>query len=227
MLNSLKSLIGAAVTCAVLYASPAFCEVELSYYMGPQTAPHSRVNGVYPTGAGAGLDGTSFSNLIGWKGKPFAMPPYYGVRGMYWRENNLGFGLEFTHTKVYAPAAEMPTGFSRLEFTDGHNIITANVMKRWPEQWGNFTPYVGAGIGIALPHVDVTVGTSRTYGYQMAGPAAKLIVGAKYDINKRWAMFSEWEFTRSNNKIKLSDGGTLNTRIIENAINFGISVKLH
>lgn len=225
MFNSLKAVVGATFAGFLMLATPVAAEIELSFYGGTQSSPHSRVTGVYPTGAGGGLDGTTYSSLIGWDGKSFAMPPYYGVRAMFWRPNNIGWGVEFSHTKVYAPAAEMPAGFSRLEFTDGHNIFTANVMKRWPDQWRNITPYVGAGVGIALPHVDVTVGGSRTFGYELTGPAAKLIAGVKYDINDRWAVFTEYQFTWSDNKATLSGGGTLNTRIISNAINFGLAVK--
>lgn len=220
-----KALIGAVISGVLMLASPAMAEIELSFYGGTQSSPHSRVTGVYPTGSGGGLDGTSYSNLIGWDGKSFAPPPYYGMRAMFWRPNNIGWGVEFSHTKVYAPTAEMPIGFSRLEFTDGHNIFTANVMKRWPDKWRSLTPYAGVGVGFALPHVDVTVGGSRTLGYQLTGPAAKVIAGVKYDINSRWAVFTEYQFTWSDNKATLSGGGTLNTRIISNAVNFGLAVK--
>jgi len=221
-----KAIASAAITGAFFLATPANAEIELSFYGGSQSSPHSRVTGIYPAGSPGGLAGTAFSNLIGWDGKSFAMPPYYGARAMWWRENSdIGWGVEFTHTKVYAPAAEMPAGFSRLEFTDGHNIFTANVMKRWPDKWRGVTPYVGAGVGFALPHVDITVGGSRTYGYQLSGPAAKLIAGAKYDINDRWAVFGEYQFTWSQNAVNLSGGGNLKTRVLSNAVNFGLSVK--
>jgi len=201
---------------AVAMAAPAAAEMELSFYGGYQTAPHSRVKGTR-------ANGTAYSNLIGWDGKSFEAPPYYGMRAMWWRDSGLGFGMEFTHSKFYAPGAEMPAGFSRLEFTDGHNIITANVMKRWDNKWGKFTPYVGAGIGFAMPHVDVTENGNRTFGYQVTGPAAKAIAGVKYDLNDRWGLFSEYQFTISQNEADLENGGTMKTRLISNALNFGVS----
>ena len=210
-----------ALALAMLAAVPAWAEMEFSVYTGWQTAPHSRVSGNFP-GTGAPYDA-----LIGWDGKSFAAPPYYGMRGTWWRSEQLGFALEITHDKVYAPDAERNAlGFDRLEFTDGHNIITANAMYRWPEKWGNATPYVGAGLGVAVPHVDVLTNTGyRTYGYQYTGPAAKLIAGVKYDLNHRYAIFGEYQFTYTSNEADLDGNGTLNTNVIMNALNVGLSIK--
>lgn len=206
---------------AVLSATPALAEMEYSVYAGWQTSPHSRVSGDFP-GTGAAFDA-----LIGWDGKSFAMPPYYGLRGTWWRSENLGFGLEFTHAKVYAPEDERRAlGFDRLEFTDGLNLITANVMYRWPDRWATLTPYVGAGVGVAVPHVDVETGTGfKTYGYQYTGPAGRLIAGVSYDLSDRYAVFGEYQFTVSNNNADLDGGGSLDTRIITNALNIGLSLR--
>lgn len=220
MLNTIRNALGALVAgAAFMIAQPATAEIELSFYSGYQTSPHSRVTGT----RGASSGSTPFNNLIGWDGKSFAMPPYYGLRATWWQPNDIGFGIEFSHNKAYAPAAEMPAGFSRLEFTDGHNIITANVSKRWSQQWGDsVTPYVSGGLGFAMPHVDVTEGTNRTYGYQVTGPAVRLTAGARYDINERWSVFGEYQFTWSDNTADLAGGGSLSTRIITNALNVGV-----
>lgn len=218
MIKALK--LSAIASCVTLgLAAPAFAEVELSFYGGTQSSPHSRIKGTAP-GTGA-----SYSALIGWEGKSFTPPPYYGLRATWWKESNIGFGVELTHTKAYAPQSEMPAGFSRLEFTDGHNILTANVMKRWPDQWKFVTPYVGAGIGLAIPHVDVTANGHKTYGYQVTGPAAKVMAGIKYDINARWAVFTEYQFTYSKNEADLDGGGSMRFPLISNAINLGVSLN--
>ncbi|WP_136634435.1 outer membrane protein [Pseudooceanicola onchidii] len=217
MLKAMKiSLPVAAAAAALTLSQPAQAEVELSFYTGYQTSPHSRITGVRGSGGGA------YSNLIGWQGKSFEMPPYYGVRATWWRDNDIGFGVEFSHNKAYAPAAEMPAGFTRLEFTDGHNIITANVSKRWTNKWGSVTPYVSGGLGIALPHVDVTEGTNRTFGYQLTGPAMRLTAGAKYAFNDQWSVFGEYQFTWSQNSANLAGGGTMEGRILSNALNVGV-----
>lgn len=200
-------------------ASPAMAEMEISIYGGSQSSPHSRVSGSYP-GTGA-----QYNALIGWEGKSFAPPPYYGARAMWWRRPDLGFGIELTHAKTYAPAAERAAiGFDRMEFSDGHNILTFNVMKRWNDRFGSFTPYVGAGVGLAIPHVDVSAANGfRSLGYQLTGPAVRGIAGAKFDLNDSWALFGEYQFTYSANKASLPAGGSLNTDIITNAINVGVS----
>lgn len=207
-----------AALIATSAATTALAEIELGIYGGYQTSPHSRIEGTLPSTG-------DYSELIGWEGKPFAAPPYYGLRATYWRENNSGFALEWTHAKVYG--ADDSALFDRLEFTDGLNIITVNYAKRWPGKWNQFTPYVSAGVGIALPHVDVTPADpadgGRTYEYQQTGPAARLTAGASYALNDNWNLFSEYQFTWSQNDADLEGGGDLSTRIITNSVNFGIS----
>ena len=65
----------------------------------------------------------------------------------------MSYGAEFTHTKAYAPTSALQNaGFDRLEFTDGHNIITLNINRRW--NLGEVNSYYLVGLGIAMPHVD-------------------------------------------------------------------------
>ncbi|ETW11858.1 lipid A oxidase [Roseivivax marinus] len=217
--------LAAAATAAVLVPASAQLvaaqDYEFSLYSGWQTAPHSRVEGDYP---GTGED---FDALIGWDGKSFEMPPYYGVRGTWWKTDRLGFGVEFTHTKVYAPDDEKAEiGFEDLEFTDGLNIVTANAMYRWPDRWESFTPYVGGGVGVSVPHVDVDTTTGiDTYELQYGGPAMRLMAGASYDLSERVALFGEYQFTYSANDVELEGDGDLQTNIKTNAVNFGLTLK--
>ncbi|MFW2541325.1 outer membrane protein [Primorskyibacter sp. 2E107] len=215
----LSTAAGAALLAAL--DSPAAAEIELSLYTGWQTLPHSRLSGELPNNAG------SYDELVGWDGKSFQMPPYYGARATWWRSETLGFGVEYTHTKAYAPDDVKSTlGFSRLEFSDGHNVLTANVMRRWPDRWGDITPYVGGGLGIAFPHVDAKHNTgSRTYGFQVTGPAMRLTAGASYPISERFSVFGEYQFTYSSNEGEFEDGGTFKTDIKTNALNIGLSLN--
>ncbi|MBT0957536.1 porin family protein [Alphaproteobacteria bacterium KMM 3653] len=207
-----------AIVFMLFFALPASAEVTLSFYTGAQTAPHSRVRG---------NDGTSdFNFLAEWEGRSGEAPPYYGFRATWWKTDRLGFGAEFNHAKVYASDETLAdNGLETLEFTDGINILTANVFYRWPNQWakGKLTPYTGAGIGVAIPHVEFDNGGEETFGYQVTGPAATLIAGLSYDLNETWALFGEYKMTYSSNKADLDGGGTLETDIITNAINIGIS----
>lgn len=215
-----KALIVAGATLfAGFVAAPAMAEMEVSLYLGSQSAPHSTLEG---TNAAVG----AFSRHVAWEGKSFAPPPYYGARVMWWQQGGLGYGVEFTHTKVYLSDADKTAlGFARFELTDGHNIITANIAKRWDNRWGKLSPYAGLGLGLAIPHVDANDGVNRTFGYQYTGPAMRVTAGAKYDINDRWAAFGEYQFVASWNTADLAGGHSAETRLFTNAINFGMSMK--
>lgn len=218
----LKKALYSLVATAML-ATPAAAEMEFSIYGGTQSAPHSTW-----TGNVAGIG--PVSKRFGWEGKSFVAPIYYGARATWWKTDTVGWGLEFTHAKAYAPDAEMAPQFSRLELSDGHNIITINANRRWPGRWANgkLTPYVSGGIGVAVPHVDIlptVAGAPRTHEFQFSGPAVKAGAGVKYDINHRWAAFAEYQFTYTDNEVDVNGGGTLSGTLITNAVNFGVSLK--
>ncbi len=215
-----------ALAATLLMASPAAAEVELSLYLGVQSVDDSTVSGAMP-------DGTVVNRKFDWKGKPLDNPYYYGARVMWWTPSNIGFGVEGTHTKAYASSADRAaTGTDRFELSDGHNVFTANVMKRWPGAWSatSFTPYVGAGLGFAMPHVDIrSVGASNpTFDYETTGLAARGIAGVKYNLNERWGLFGEYQITWSDNDITVDpDPGQtatkLRTELVTHAVNFGIA----
>jgi lipid A oxidase len=207
-----------AICAAALFPSLAFAEMTLSFYGGPQEAPHSRVTGTDLGGVG------DFDFTAGWEGRSFSAPPQYGIRATWWTSDTLGFGVELNHAKVYADDATLATsGFSHFEFSDGLNIITANVVRKWPDRFGAFTPYALAGVGVSVPHVEVTSAGGTTFEYQLAGPAVALAAGASYQLNDRWSLFGEYKFTYSINKTDLTNGGNLNTNVITNSLNLGVS----
>ena len=191
--------------------------LEISVYGGIQSSPHSRITGKHSNA------GTQYNELVGWRGKSLDAPIYYGIRATFWRSNKLGYGPEFTHTKAYAPSSALQSaGFDRLEFTDGHNIITFNINRRW--NLGEFNSYSLLGLGIALPHVDaLPSGGLRTFEYQYTGPAFRAASGLSRKLNENFSIFTEYQFTASNNKVSLQNGGTLNTKLLTNAVNVGIS----
>lgn len=197
----------------VLAAESAHAEIEISAYTGGQTAPHSTIT-----------HSTLGEDTVGWLGKSFEMPPYWGLRATMWRNERFGFGVEVNHVKVYAddPAAY---GYDVLEMTDGLNIVTANIWRRWQSN-SRWTPYVGVGVGVAIPHVEVQpTGGELTFGYQLTGPAAQLVAGAAWEINAKWSVFGEYKGTWSSHDMDLESGATLKTDIITNAVNLGLSYK--
>ena len=42
-------------------------------------------------------------------------------------------------------------------------------------------------------------------------------------LNENFSIFTEYQFTASDNKVSLRNGGTLNTKLLTNAVNLGVS----
>tara|TARA_A100001011_G_scaffold394372_1_gene486623 strand:+ start:1712 stop:2416 length:705 start_codon:yes stop_codon:yes gene_type:complete len=192
---------------------------SLELYGGYQTAPHSIVNGNYSVSGN--LDPFKFT--AGWAGKSFKMPPYYGIRFTNWREDK-GWGLEFTHSKVYADEDTLEKmGFERLEFTDGLNNLIVHRQHRLSDLTNKFRPYFGYGIGFIIPHVEFqrSMSSPLTFEYQLGGPSVAFNGGVKYPLSDRRFLFSEYRFTGSWLNVDLEDDGKLKTRILTNALNIG------
>lgn len=204
--------------CIGMLFAPSFLfgQVELSFYGGVQSAQSSDVSI-----RDAVIGDDDFS--IDWEGRSFEAPPYYGIRATRWQTPTFGFGIDFTHNKVYPSDASLPADYDVLEFTDGLNTLTVNAYRRWNQAMGGLSPYVGGGIGVALPHVEVTSDSTETFGYQITGPAATWIAGASMPINEQWSVFGEYKGTFSSNTADLVTGGTLETDIVTNALNVGVS----
>ena len=191
--------------------------MQLSVYGGYQGASHSGVDTT---------NGDSFT--AGWEGKPFQAPFYYGLRGTWWLDDiglpNTGLSVDFAHAKVYATAeafANSP-GWSRLEFTDGLNILTVNALyKFFPEQ--AFQAYVGAGVGITLPHVEVTRPSGTTFGYQFGGAAIQAQAGVEYRFTPEWSTFVEYKGNYSWVDVAIDSGHRLRTNLVTHAVNVGVS----
>ena len=210
----------AAIAGFILFATPALAEMELAFYFGGQSSPHSVVTGTDP---GNSVD-VNPDFTAKWEGRSFEAPIYYGLRATRWQSETFGWGAEFTHSKVYSDKeTQIESGFDTLELTDGVNILTVNAYRRWPNQMGALTPYVGAGVGIAIPHVEVSSDGGSTFGYQMTGGALRLTAGAKYAINTTWGVFGEYQNTVSFHKMDLDNGGSLETQLVTNALNIGVS----
>lgn len=213
----MRLALSAPVLCLAC-AGPALAEVEVGLYGGWQTAPHSGLS-ISGDAELADRDLTA-----GWEGRSLDMPPQWGVRATWWR-GDWGLGVEVNHAKVTADDETLAeSGLDRLEFTDGLNIATLNGVRRFPEAFGRVTPYLGAGIGVAVPHVEVIEGETETWGYQLTGPAVAWMAGASVPLAERWSLFGEYKGTFSANTADLDGGGTLSTDIVTNALNLGVSL---
>lgn len=215
-----------ALILALAAAAPAAAEVELSFYLGVQEASHSNVDGIIGDVDGGG--GTAVDFTAEWEGRSFEGSPYYGLRGTYWINDASGVSLNFTHSKVYATDTTMAAnGFDKLELTDGINVLTLNYMHRFRNISMGLTPYVGAGAGVAIPHVDVTDSADgmKTYEYQLTGGAVSWLAGASYPINDRVSVFGEYMGSYSMHDMDLVGGGNLKTNIVTHNFNAGLSLS--
>lgn len=214
-----KALFSSAAFLALL-SSPALSgDWEVSAYGGYQFSPHSEVKV---------SDGPDFT--AGWETKPFEMPPYWGVRGTYWfdegRLANWGVSLDFTHAKVYADGDTLDkSGWDHFEFTDGINLLTVNALYKFDLEGSKWSPYLGAGVGINVPHVEVTRDSGRTFDYQVGGATIQAQAGVRYQVTENWSAFAEYKGNYSFVDVDIDNGGTLETDIITNAINLGVSYK--
>lgn len=178
--------------------------------------------------------GTSFTHKdVEWDGDSFGPAPYWGARVTYWPSSlpNWGFMLDYTHAKMTAekssgssPVGNIGANYDHLEFTDGLNLVTANVLYEY-DQFGRFRPYVGAGVGLAIPHVEVDRGADSTREYQVTGIAAQVLVGGKYDLNDNFSLFGEYKLSYADIEADLENGGTLETEGITNHFLVGISYR--
>lgn len=167
---------------------------------------------------------------VEWFTNPFDNPLYYGARIQRWGDGGrFGSMIDFTHSKAYAPLktdtklegtldgkpvpaiAKVGEFFDKLEFSHGHNMLTLNGLMRL-SSFGRFSPYVGLGGGISLPHSEIHLRTdpTRTYEYQMTGLNGQVLAGIEFRT-ATGSVFFEYKFTLADYKspITHTDGNWL------------------
>jgi opacity protein-like surface antigen len=162
-------------------------------------------------------------HAVNWDGRPFKSPIYYGLRAVRWGNGAAGAMLDFTHSKAIAqpaqevrlsgtrngraapPSAHIGDTFRHLEFSHGHNMLTANGLMRLGPALGLFSPYVGLGAGANLPHTEIQFvdDAARTYEYQYAGPVGQALAGLELRL-PRVSLFVEYKLTLSRYEAPLS-----------------------
>ena len=206
-------LVAAALTVSV--STLALAESEFSIYGGVQGSPHSTVENT-STNSNPG------SLFTGWKGESFSFPIYIGMRYTNWVDEQWGYSFNYVHTKAIS-TDQSSAGYTRLEFTDGANPVTVLAMRRFT--YREVKPYVGAGLGISVPHVEVQwSGSTKTFEYQYGGPVATVVAGLSYPYNDKWSLFTDFQmhYMKINAAI---DSGRLKTNLITNALNVGVSYR--
>ncbi len=218
-------------------------DIQLGAYLGPAYTARSGLRLLQPGGTNLRFES------IPWIGEPFEAPPYYGYRAIYWLPTGtVGLMGDFTHIKAIAdrdrnvrqsgfrdgsrvPAAErLDATFRRLEFTHGYNLITFNVLRRGTPRGPWLVPYAGAGFGIAYPHIEMqregAPRESRTFEYQIAGPAAQVLVGIEWRFAPRLSLFVEYKLSCGAVNGDLRGGGELTTKLCTHQFLAGPAIHL-
>lgn len=195
------------LSLALLAASPAWAEVELSFYGGWQGAPDG---GVTVSGDAAVPDADLDADEV------LEESAQLGLRATWWGESGFGIALDYSHFGIEAEDGTVATG--GLAF-DGLDTLTLNGMRRWEDAFGSVTPYLGAGLGIAVAEVEVAGEGS----VDATGPAVSWVAGASVPISDSWSVFGEYEGTFSQTEGDLDGGGDLEAETVTNSINLGVS----
>mgnify|MGYP007000410375 len=87
--------------------------------------------------------------------------------------------------------------------------------------------YYGYGAGIIVPHVEFQADKTlaRTFEYQYGGPTIAFNSGFRVPIAEHKFFFAEYKFTASWLDVNLNGGGSLETRILTNALNVGLGFE--
>jgi len=170
---------------------------------------------------------------VGWDGKPFRHPLYYGARVARWAPGNRsGVMVDFLHSKAISRPSEMlriegtidgqpapkeakvESLFRTLEFSHGHNMVMITGLFRFAALVPRIAPYVGIGGGVSLPHTEIKrhVEPNRTYEYQYAGPVGQGLVGLEFRLRGS-SVFIEYKFTLADYRVPVTfrDGDLLVT----------------
>jgi lipid A oxidase len=206
-----RRVVGFALVVAIVASTPAQAEVQIQAYGG--------INGNLSSDVSLHRSGLpTDTRNVDWEGKPFEMPPYWGVRGVYWLDSKPGWGVgvEYTHSKAYAKLNGTSAGalYDTLEFTDGNNILTGNILYRFSRwQFYRIRPYAGFGVGVTIPHVEVSLvgDPAKTFEYQLAGFAGQAFVGLEMPLTSQWSGFVEAKFSYTHINGNLDGGGHIKT----------------
>lgn len=222
------AFLGAPIIARGNGAEDAASDLQLGAYLGPAYTTPSDVRLIQPGGTDLSFEGVS------WLGRPFKPPPYYGYRAIYWLpRGKLGVMGDFTHIKAVSvkdsavrqtgvrdgasvPAEEpLAATFKRLEFTHGYNLFTLNLLRRGASRGPWLIPYGGVGLGLAYPHVEMQRANlpveTRTFEYQIAGPAFQVLAGVEWRLGQRLSVFFEYKLSCAAIRGRLVGGGTLST----------------
>ncbi len=229
---------------AVAWGAAARAETTLTLYLGVSFHHDSKVRLRQPGGTDLTYED------ISWTSRSLELPLYYGVRltHHFGSRPDWGVMLDFFHDKSYAETQRAvpvkgtragepvdgrePLGATVQDFNMSHgtNYLTVDVVHRWntcPEAGctGRVQPYVGAGAGLVIPHVEATLGDQSVSEYQVRGPAFQVLGGVAWPFASRFAVSTEYRFTHTSLTVDVP-GGTVGTTLDTHHLIAGPSFRL-
>ncbi|MGI8891151.1 MAG: hypothetical protein ACR2G0_10275 [Chthoniobacterales bacterium] len=153
----------------------------------------------------------------------FSHPPYYGALWFPARDSHWNFGAEFFQIKLYAETSATTRvtgrgnglrvdGNERIDDTiesfslaDGLNYALGDTVHRWQPDlrgedllWVHLEPYVGVGLGAAIPHVESMVNGRFHEEYQLHAPGIQALAGVNVNLTRHVGLMFEYKFTYAN-----------------------------
>ena len=166
---------------------------------------------------------------VTWKDRSFELPFYYSLRVLYWpnTDSDTGLALDFTHAKLYSSLRSPVTvsrvkadgvqqtqeilgdSFSRLAFSHGYNYITLNALYRssteGDDSLSDTSAYLGAGFGIAVPHVEIQFADTKIDNYKPVGLVFQGMAGITFGSGTDVPLNAEYKLSSGDAAITLSD----------------------
>ena len=225
------------------FSQVAKAEVELSIFTGVALSQDSDLHLQQPGGTDLTFHDVSI------EGRDFDDPPYYGAR-LLWFPSELshwGFGAEFFHMKMYAQtdAIVQVTGrrngvgvndnervdntIQSFSLSHGLNYALGDIVYRWQpghrgeDFLGRLEPYVGVGLGAAIPHVESTVGGKFHEEYQLHGPGVEALAGMNIALTHHIGLMFEYKFTYANLDSLDIPGGSIEVTPLNHHIVTGLT----
>jgi len=175
-------------------------------------------------------------HAVKWSDDSFKSPIYYSVRIIYWptTDSRNGLALDFTHAKLYSDLQQevnvthidsdgsrqtqqpLSARFSRLAFSHGYNLLTLNAVHRSPvknhDALSDTSAYIGAGVGIAVPHVEIRTANMETDEYLPVGLVYQVMAGVTLGSERHVPVNAEYKFSVGTARATLSDNSRLTLR---------------
>ncbi len=148
---------------------------------------------------------------------------------------NTGDIVHVTGSRAGAPVNDfepVSASISHFSISHGLNFITADVFYRWrmgrrgENFLGRFEPYIGAGAGVVIPHVEAQLAGGQ-FGeeYQFHGPAVLAMAGLNFDVTRHFALFAEYKFSYARLGEMHITGGSIEADPLTHNLVSGVSVR--